>query len=75
MVNMGKNSDYAIKANVSFEVSTAVLMKIAVFWDVKSCSSCKIRCYISPKTLVLTRATGCNIPEDGILFIGLYLSC
>jgi hypothetical protein len=43
----------------------AVTMKNAVFWDVMLCGSCKNQC--SFETLVLTGATWCNIPEDGIL--------
>jgi hypothetical protein len=40
-------------------------MKNAVFWNVTPCGSCRNRC--SSKTLVLTRATWHNIPEDGVL--------
>jgi hypothetical protein len=50
---------------VRFEVFTAVTMKIAVFWDVTPCGSCRNR--RCGGTSILTRATRRNIPEDSII--------
>jgi hypothetical protein len=47
------------------ELVSDYTLKNAVVWDVTPCVSCKNRCFGG--TLVLTRATGHNIPEDGIL--------
>jgi hypothetical protein len=63
---------------VRFEVSTAVTMKNAVFWDVASCISrvnLRFGGFLYPedggdtflRTSVHTRYTLCYIPEDGIL--------
>jgi hypothetical protein len=41
------------------------MMKNAVFWHVTPCGSCKNLRFRG--TSALTRATWCNIPEDGIL--------
>jgi hypothetical protein len=53
---------------VGFEVLTAVVMKIIIFWDVKLCSllSCNRRC--SSETSVATQETiQGHIPEDDTL--------
>jgi hypothetical protein len=50
---------------VRFEVFMAVTMKNAIFLDVTPCGSCKNPHFGG--MLVLTRATWCHIPEDGIL--------
>jgi hypothetical protein len=44
---------------------TSMSIKNVIFWDVMSCGSCKNRRFRG--TLVLTRATWCNIPEDSLL--------
>jgi hypothetical protein len=46
-------------------------MKNGIFLDVTSCGSSENQCFGA--TLVLTRATGCHIPEDGILQENIYV--
>jgi hypothetical protein len=59
------NKQYSLSMNQEISLQNLENIWKDIFWDVTPCGSCKNRHFRGMS--VLTRATWCNIPEDGTL--------